>query len=400
MDIDTGATAWVLVSTALVLLMTPAVGLFYGGLVRKKNVIAMIALSLVAFAIVCVQWITLGYTLAFGADIQGVIGDLSHLGLTGIGFEPLEGMAVPGILFAAFQMVFACLTLAILCSGFAERIKLSGFLLFGLLWTTLVYDPLAHWMWGGGFASMFGALDFAGGTVVHISSGFGALAVALVIGKRIGFGEHTMEPANVPMTLLGAALLIVGWLGFNGGSALAADGLAASALMVSIVAASAGALAWMAAAWAYGKPSSLGIASGFIAGLVGITPAAGFVSVTSAVIIGALSGIVCYAAMLWRIRKGYDESLDAWAIHGVGGLLGAILTGVFAAAAIGGTPGLLEGNVSQFFIQIGDALLTVVYVFVVTYILALIVDKTIGLRVRPEEEYVGLDISQYGERVQ
>lgn len=394
MTIDSGATAWILASTCLVMLMTPGVGLFYGGLVRRKNVISMLALAFLCYALVSLQWVFCGYSLAFGPDILGLIGGSAHFGLSGIGMEATN-LAIPDILFAAFQLVFATLTLAILTSGVAERIRLSAFVVFGLLWTTLVYDPLAHWAWGGGWAASLGALDFAGGTVVHISSGFGALAIALVLGKRMGFGETSMEPHNIPMTLLGAGLLWFGWFGFNAGSAIAADGLASNALMVTNTAASAGALAWLLASSIHGKPSAVGMVSGAIAGLVGITPAAGFVDVPSSIVIGAVAGFICYGALLWRLRKGFDESLDAWAVHGVGGLWGAIATGIFACI---GKTGLIGGNFYQFGINTLDALIAVGYAFVVTYVLATIVDKTIGLRVTEDEEYVGLDISQHGER--
>ncbi len=403
MEIDTGATAWVLASTALVMLMTPGVGLFYGGLVRKKNLINMIALSFVAFAIVSIQWVLFGYSLAFGPDIGGFIGSLSNLGLAGVGQESavIAGveLPIPALLYMVFQLVFATVTMAIITSGLAERVKWSGFVVFALLWTTLVYDPLAHWVWGGGWTAQLGALDFAGGTVVHISSGFGALAVALVIGKRMGFGEHSMEPGNIPMTLIGAALLWFGWFGFNAGSAIAANGLAANAFVVTNTAAAAGALAWMIASWIHGRPGSLGLVSGAIAGLVAITPAAGFVDAMSSIIIGAIAGLLCYGMLLFRIRKGLDESLDAWAVHGMGGLWGALATGIFAVAVVGGKDGLLAGNVQQFIAQCIGAFAAIAYAFIVTFILAFVVEKTIGLRVSAEEEYVGLDISQHGERI-
>lgn len=395
--IDSGDTAFVIICTAMVMLMTPGVGLFYGGMVRKKSIISMISLAFVAFAVVSIQWVLFGYSLAFGTDIGGFIGGLDYVLLNGVS---LDGDGIPDMLFMVFQLVFAGLTLAILTSGFAERIKLGSFILFGLLWTTLVYDPLAHWAWGGGWASQLGALDFAGGTVVHISSGFGALAAALVIGKRLGFGQESMKPSNIPLTLLGGALLWFGWFGFNAGSELAADGIAANAFVVTNIAASAGALAWMGASSINGKPSSLGMISGAVAGLVAITPAAGFVDATSAIIIGLIAGLLCYAALLFRSKKGLDESLDAWAIHGVGGFFGAIATGIFCTAAIGGVDGLLYGNAGQFFIQVIDAVAAMAYAFVVTYVLALIIDKTIGLRVDEDWEYVGLDISQHGESTQ
>jgi Amt family ammonium transporter len=397
MALDTGTTAWLLAATALVMLMTPGVGFFYGGLVRRKNFINMVAIAFIVFALVSLQWVLFGYSLAFGPDVGGFIGDLSYAGLNGIGLEATPG-GYPAVLFVAFQLTFAAITMAIVTSGFAERVKLSAFLIFALLWTTLVYDPLAHWAWGGGWASSIGSLDFAGGTVVHISSGFAALAVALVIGKRAGFGQYLMEPHNIPMTLLGAALLWFGWFGFNAGSALAANGIAANAFLVTNTSAAAGAMAWLAASWYRGRPSSLGVVSGAVAGLVAITPAAGYVGVGSAIVIGLIAGLVCYAALLFRVNKGLDESLDAWAIHGMGGLWGAIATGIFATAAIGGFSGLLEGNVDQFIANVVGALAALAYAFVVSIALAWIVDKAIGLRVSEDEEYVGLDISQHGER--
>ncbi len=306
---------------------------------------------------------------------------------------------IPGMLYMVFQLVFATVTMAIVTSGFAERIKFSSYLVFAALWTTIVYDPLAHWVWGGGWTSQFGAIDFAGGTVVHISSGFAALALALVIGKRVGFGKYAMEPANIPWSILGAVLLWFGWFGFNAGSAVAANGLAVQAFVTTNTATATAAMVWMLVSWAHaGKPSSLGFVSGAVAGLVAITPAAGFVTVPAAIVIGAVAGVMCYAIMLWRQGKGIDESLDAWAVHGMGGLWGAIATGIFASAAVNGASGLLEGNVHQFIAQIVGAGAAVIYAFVVTYVLAIIVDKVMGLRVSEEEEYVGLDISQHGER--
>ncbi|MDG6244344.1 MAG: ammonium transporter [Methanolobus sp.] len=394
MAIDSGDTAFIIICTAMVMLMTPGVGLFYGGMVRGKNIISMVAMAFIAFAIVSIQWVTIGYSLAFGPDIAGFIGGLDHMFLAGVG---LDGNGIPDMLFMMFQMVFAGITLAILTSGVAERIKLSSFIVLGLLWTTFVYDPLAHWAWGGGWASEMGALDFAGGTVVHISSGFGALALALVIGSRAGFGKYSMEAENITITLLGGALLWFGWFAFNAGSALAADGIAVNALVVTNISAAAGAITWMAAAWIKGKPSSLGLISGAVAGLVAITPASGFVGPMSAIVIGGFAGLLCYGALLLRVRKGLDESLDAWAVHGMGGLWGAIATGIFASAAIGGVDGLIYGNVNQFMIQLLDATVAMVYAFTMTFILAKIVDKVMGLRVTEEEEYIGLDISQHGE---
>lgn len=398
MDLDTGATAWVLISAALVLLMVPAVGLFYGGMVRRKNVISTMMLSFVALALGVVQWIIIGYSLAFGGDTAGLIGSLEFLGLGNIGLDGVTN-GIPDVLFICFQMMFACLALAILSSGVVGRVKMSSYIIFGLLWLTLVYAPLAHWAWGGGWASQLGALDFAGGTVVHISSGFAALALALVIGKRIGFGTQNFAPHNIPMTLIGGMFLILGWFGFNAGSALAADTLAANVFLVTAAACAAGALTWMFISWAGGKPGSLGFISGAIAGLVGITPAAGYVNVIGSLLIGIITAGVCYFVLNWRMKKGLDESLDAWAIHGMGGFTGAILTGIFAVSAICGVGGLIEGNFVQFGIQCLDAVVAVVYSFGVTALLALIISKTIGLRATKEEEYVGLDLSQHGEQL-
>ena len=397
MPINAGDTAFIIICTAMVMLMTPGVGLFYGGMVRKKNLISMMALAFIAFAIVTIQWVVVGYSLAFGPDISGFIGSLQYFGLSGVGMDATGTANIPDILFMAFQLVFAAVTLAILTSAVAERIKFSSFIVLGVLWTTLVYDPLAHWAWGGGWASQLGALDFAGGTVVHISSGFGALALAMVIGKRVGFGKFSMEAENVTLTLIGGALLWFGWFAFNGGSALAANGIAANAFVVTNISAASGAITWMLASWVKGKPSSLGIVSGAVAGLVAITPASGFVGPMSAIVIGGIAGVLCYRMLLFRVKKGLDESLDAWAVHGMGGLWGALATGIFASASIGGVDGLIYGNVHQFLVQALDAGVAITYAFVVTYILAQIVDKTMGLRVTEEEEYVGLDISQHGE---
>ena len=398
MALDTGTTSWLLVATALVILMTPGVGLFYGGMVRKKNFISMFALSLVALAFVSLQWVLVGYSLVFGPDIGGVIGDFSHVGLAGVGLDPGEG-TYPPILFAAYQLAFAAVTLAVITSAVAERIRLPAFIAVALLWTTLVYDPLAHWAWGGGFLQSAGLLDFAGGTVVEINSGFSALALALVIGKRVGFGEYSMEPHNIPMTLLGGALLWFGWFGFNAGSALAADGIAANAFMTTNTAAAAGAVAWLLVSWLYGRPASIGMITGAVAGLVAVTPAAGYVTVPASILVGGVAGVLCYGAMVWRLRRGYDESLDAFAVHGMGGLWGTVATGVLATVAVNIYPGLLEGNPQQLLVNAGATLVAVVYAFVMTYLIALLVDRLMGLRVTEDEEYVGLDISQHGERI-
>jgi Amt family ammonium transporter len=387
-----------MVSALLVMLMTPGVGLFYGGLVRKKNFISMIALSFVSLAVASVHWILIGYSLAFGPDVGGFIGNLSNLGLSGVSADAGPG-GYPPMVFMVFQLFFAAVTLTIVTSAVAERIKLSSFILFSLIWLTIVYCPIAHWAWGGGWAQQMGLIDFAGGTAVEICSGFAALALALVIGRRAGYGEHAIEPHNIPIALLGAALLWFGWFGFNAGSALAVNSSAAIAFVNTNTAAAAGTLAWMLASWYHGKPSSLGMVSGAIAGMVAITPAAGFVTPLVALLIGAVAGVLCYGMMLLRIRKkNLDETLDAWAIHGMGGLWGTIATGIFAAAAIGGVAGLFEGNASQFTINTIAAFAALVYAFVVTYIIAKAIDHTLGLRVTEDEEYVGLDICQHGER--
>lgn len=398
MVLDTGVTTWLMVSAALVMLMVPGVGLFYAGLVRRKNIISMIALSFVALAVVSIYWMVIGYSLAFGPDIGGIIGNLDYAFLNGVSMDAGEKGYAP-LAFMVFQLFFAAVTLTIITSGVAERVRISSFIVFMLLWMTFVYCPLAHWAWGGGWAQSMGLLDFAGGTVVEICSGFSALAIALVIKSRAGFGKYSMEPHNIPLALIGAALLWFGWFGFNAGSALAVNGLMVNAFVTTNAAAAAGTLAWMGASWYHGKPSSLGMVSGAIAGMVAITPAAGFVTPMISILIGAIAGLICYGTMLFRIRKGLDESLDAWAIHGMGGLWGTIATGAFATVAVCGISGLFEGNLQQFINNGIAALAALVFSFVVTYCIARIVDRTIGLRVTANEEYVGMDISQHGERV-
>lgn len=311
MPISGADTAWVLASTALVMFMTPGVGFFYGGLVRRKNIISMIALSFVSFALISMQWILYGYSLAFGPDVHGIIGNLDFVGLKNVGYAAMANTTIPSMAFMMFQLVFATVTLAILTSVFAERVKLSSFIIFGLLWSTLVYDPIAHWIWGGGWLAQLGAIDFAGGAVVHITAGFSALAILMVIGKRVGFGRDLMEPSNIPMALLGAAMLWFGWFGFNAGSALAANALAVNAFVVTNTAAAAGALTWMVLSWKDGRPASLGIASGAIAGLAAITPAAGYVDPLAAIVIGVIASIVCYAALLFRIKRGWMRAATA-----------------------------------------------------------------------------------------
>jgi Amt family ammonium transporter len=396
--IDTGDTAWILTSAALVLAMTaPGLALFYGGLVRRKNVLSTMMYSFVALCMISVQWVLWGYSLAFGPDVGKVIGSLRYLGLSGVGQDPLG--TVPHLAFMIFQMVFAVITLALISGAFAERMKFSAYILFGLLWSSFIYDPLAHWVWGGGWLMTLGALDFAGGTVVHISSGVSALVCAFVLGKRIGYGKEQMTPHNLPFVLIGASLLWFGWFGFNAGSALAANGLAASAFVMTNTAAAAAAMTWMLAEWGYrGKPTMLGAASGAVAGLVAITPAAGFVGPVSSIIIGAGAGIFCYFAIFLKEKLGYDDSLDVFAVHGVGGTWGAIATGLFANPAVNpaGT-GLFFGNPGQLVNQLIAVGATWALAVVGTYIVLKVVDAVVGLRVREEEERTGLDLSQHNE---
>ena len=402
--IDSGDTAWVLVSTALVLLMTaPGLALFYGGMVRQKNALGTLMQSFIILALISVQWVLWGYSLAFGPDKGGIIGGLEWVGLSGVGPTPNAEYAatIPHTAFMLFQMMFAVITPALITGAFAERKKFSTFLVFILVWATVVYDPLAHWVWGvGGWLRNLGALDFAGGTVVHISSGISALAAALIIGKRRGYGHQPMPPHNLPFTVMGASLLWFGWFGFNAGSALAANGLAAHAFMTTNTATAAAALGWMFTEWSSrGKPTVLGAASGAVAGLVAITPAAGFVTPMAAIIIGAVAGFICYSACNLKSRLGYDDSLDVVGVHGVGGTWGALATGVFATKLVNdaGGDGLLYGNPKQLGIQFLAVLVTWVLGFVMTTVILKVLDGVMGLRVTDEEEAAGLDLSQHSE---
>jgi Amt family ammonium transporter len=403
MKIDTGDTTWMLVSTALVMLMTPGLALFYGGMVRQKNVLGTIMQSFVALGVVTVQWVLIGYSLSFGPDIKGVIGSLQWAGLHGVGLDPNPDYAatIPHQAFMMFQMMFAIITPALISGAFAERFKFSTYLVFVLLWSTFVYAPLAHWVWGvGGWLRSLGALDFAGGLVVHISSGVSALAAAIIIGKRKGHGHEHMPPHNLTMTLLGATLLWFGWFGFNGGSALASGALATSAFLMTHIAAAAATLSWLVIEWKHrGKPTLLGAASGAVAGLVAITPASGFVGPLAALAIGVGAGAVCYFGVNIKNFFGYDDSLDAVGVHGVGGTFGALATGLFASKAINaaGADGVFYGNPSLFFIQLLSVAVAIVYAFCVTWIILKVLDWTMGLRVQQEEEVQGLDLSQHGE---
>jgi Amt family ammonium transporter len=401
--IDSGDTAWILVSTALVMLMTPGLALFYGGMVRRKNVLGTMMHSFIAIALVSVQWILFGYSLSFGPDIRGIIGNLSWAGLQGVGFAPNADYAptIPHLTFMIYQMMFAVITPALISGAFAERMKFSAFLVFTLVWSTLVYDPVAHWVWGaGGWLKQVGVLDFAGGIVVHATSGFSALAAALYIGKRKGFLQEHMPPHDLPLTVLGAGLLWFGWFGFNAGSALSSGELATMAFITTHTAAVSATLTWMFVEWLHrGKPTMFGAATGAIAGLATITPASGFVGPMSALLIGAAAGVICYIALNAKTKFRYDDSLDAFGVHGVGGTLGTVMVGIFASVAINaaGRNGLVFGNALQLGIQVGAVALVALYSFVVSLALFKIIDLAMGTRVSKDEETEGLDISQHGE---
>jgi ammonium transporter, Amt family len=403
-SINTGDTAWVLISSALVMVMTPAVGFFYGGMVTSKNVVSVIKQSLLILGIVSIQWVLCGYSLVFGNDIGGVIGGLNFFGLRGVGYAPNPAYAgtIPQLAFMVFQAMFAIITPALIIGSFVGRIRFRTLVLFVLLWTTIVYDPIAHWVWGtGGWLHQLGALDFAGGTVVHISAGFSGLAAAIVIGKRrkAKIGEP-IAANNVPFVLLGAALLWFGWFGFNAGSALSASPLAVNAFVVTNTAAAACALTWMALSWAENKkPSAMATATGAVCGLVAITPASGFVGPMASIAIGIIAGLVTYLMLMFRSRMTkIDDTLDVWAAHGMGGVTGAILTGVFAEVAINsaGNNGLLMGNARQLGVQVLAVLVTLTYSFVATYIMLKLMSP-LQLRVTGDEEEQGLDMATHGE---
>ena len=401
--IDTGDTAWILVSTALVMLMTPGLALFYGGMVRGKNVLGTIMQNFIAIAIVSVQWIVIGYSLAFGPDVYGIIGSLDWIGLQGVGVDPNPDYAptIPHITFMMYQAMFAVITPALITGAFAERMKFSAYLLFTLLWSTLVYDPVAHWVWGtGGWLKKMGTLDFAGGIVVHLISGISALAAALMLGKRKGYLQEAIYPHNLPMTVLGAGLLWFGWFGFNAGSALSAGTLSAMAFVATHTSAVAATFIWIIIEWLHrGKPTMFGAATGSIAGLATITPASGFVAPMSALIIGLAAGSVCYFALNMKTKFGYDDSLDVFGVHGVGGIAGTFATGLFAQTLINpsGNNGLFFGNQQLLVSQMVAICITAIYSFGVTAIILKVLDKTVGLRVDEESEVSGLDISQHGE---
>ena len=402
--IDTGDTSFLILSAALVLLMTPGLALFYGGMVRKKNVLSTIMHSLIIMGLISLQWVLFGYSLAFGTDHGSLIGGLDWLGLNGVGQEPNADYAatIPALVFMAFQLMFAIITPALISGAIAERMRFPAFVLFILLWATLIYDPLAHWVWGvGGFLRNLGALDFAGGTVVHISSGFSGLIAAIVLGKRNGHGKEPMAPHHIPMTVLGAGLLWFGWFGFNAGSALGANGLAGLAFVTTNTSAAAGALAWVIVEWLHrGKPTVLGAASGAIAGLVAITPGAGFVTPLSSVVIGLVGGAICYFAVsVLKSKLKYDDALDAFGCHGIGGAWGALATGIFATKTMNsaGADGLLYGNPGQLGIQAIAVVTTIVFAVVGTFIILKVVGLVTKLRATEEEETSGLDLSMHGE---
>ena len=400
--INTGDTAWVLVSAGLVFIMTPAVALFYGGMVRSKNVLTTIMQSFFIMGMVSVEFALIGYTMAFGPDVNGLIGDLSKFGLAGVGYNILEGATIPELAFVAFQMMFAILTPALITGAFAERMRFAGFALLMLLWAIFIYNPMAHWVWGGGFLAQLGALDFAGGLVIHILSGVSGLTICILLGKRRGYGKTAMVPHNIPMTVLGAAGLWVGWAGFNAGSALAANELAANALVVTQIAAAAGMLGWVLPEWIRsGKPTILGAVSGAVAGLVAITPAAGYVTILPSLAIGLIGGGICYSAVaILKERLGYDDSLDAFGVHGIGGIWGAIATGLWATTAVNpdGANGLFYGESDLLVAQIISIGVAIALAVIGSTVLFKIVNAITRIRVDENEEITGLDIAEHGER--
>ncbi|KAB2889801.1 MAG: ammonium transporter [Desulfobulbaceae bacterium] len=392
---NTGDTAFMLIATALVMFMTPGLALFYGGLVRSKNVLSTTMQSFLCLGIVSIIWVVYGYSLSFGPDVGNIIGNLDNAFLKGVGWEAGTGRTIPDLLFCAFQLMFAIITPALITGAYAERMKFSAYLLFTAAWVSLVYFPVCHWVWGGGWLADMGALDFAGGTVIHINSGAAALVCAIVLGRRKGFGRDAIHPNNLPMTVLGAGILWFGWFGFNAGSALSAGPIAALALMTTQVATGAGALGWVFAEWKIqGKPTTLGAASGAVAGLVAITPACGFVTPLWAIVIGGVAGVLCYLGVILKSKLGYDDALDVVAVHGIGGLWGALATGIFASV---GAQGLLYGNPKQLMVQAVGAGAAIVYSVIVSFVLLKIIDAIVGLRVDSEGEQQGLDVVEHSE---
>lgn len=400
--IDTGDTAWVLISAALVFIMTPGLAFFYGGMVRSKNVLSTIMHSFFIVAMISVEWVLIGYAMTFGSDIGGFIGSLDKVGLTGVGMQVMANGTIPELAFVAFQCMFAIITPALITGAFAERMKFGAFVVFILLWAILIYNPMAHWVWGGGFLAKLGALDFAGGLVIHILSGVSGLTVCILLGKRHGYGKVPMLPHHLPMTVLGAALLWFGWFGFNAGSALGANGLAANAFITTQAAAAMATVSWVACEWMHhGKPTILGAASGCVAGLVAITPAAGFVAPLPAVIIGLVGGIVCYFAVaVVKEKFGYDDSLDAFGVHGIGGTWGAVATGLWCSTEINpaGADGLFYGSADTLIAQLISIVVAYVFAIVGSYILFKVVSCFMQVRASENEEVSGIDISEHGER--
>lgn len=392
-------TAWMLIATALVMIMTPTLGFFYGGLVRKKNILSILMQCMVILSVISIQWILFGYSLAFGPDKGGIIGSLEWAFLRGVGLDPLPGQTIPHQLFVCFQMMFAVITPALIIGAFAERIKFSGFVVFTVLWATFVYDPMAHWVWGtGGWLANMGALDFAGGTVIHITAGISALIFAILIGKRKGNGSSS-SPHNLPFAVLGAAFLWFGWFGFNAGSALGVKGQTVSAFLNTNTAAAAAAITWMLLDWfTHENPTALGVITGLVAGLVAITPAAGYVTPIASIIIGAGGSLLGFIFVSYVKKKfGYDDSLDVFGVHGIAGIWGALATGLFASKAIGGTDGFFYGNPHQLLVQVITVLVAIVVSAIGTFILYKICDFLIGMRVEAREEYIGLDLTQHHE---
>jgi Amt family ammonium transporter len=404
MQVNTGDTAWLLMSSALVMLMTPGLALFYGGMVRRKNILSTIMMSFVCLGLVGLLWVLYGYSLSFGTDHAGLIGGFNFLGLMNVGQDPSSVYAttVPHLAFMAFQAMFAVITVALFTGAIVERVKFSALLVFATLWLSIVYLPTAHWVWGsGGWLAKLGVLDFAGGTVVHINAGVSALALVLLLGKRRGFPQDSMDANNIPMVTLGAGILWFGWFGFNAGSALTSGGLAASAFVSTNIAAAAAAFTWMIISWIHKRPTVLGTVTGAVVGLVAITPAAGYVTPLAGIAIGAIASVISYYGMvLLKIKRGMDDSLDVFACHGLGGIWGALATGIFATVAVNsaGANGLLYGNAMQFLKQLVGVVSVGSFAFVGTMLLGKLVDVTIGLRVGQSEEMVGLDLSQHGER--
>ena len=401
MSISAGDTAWILVSSALVLLMTPGLALFYGGMARRKNLLSTIMMSFAIMGLVGVIWALWGYSLSFGTDKGSLIGGLNFFGLLNVGMEASDTYAstIPHLAFMAFQGMFAVITVALITGAVVERIKFSSLMIFSALWVTFVYAPVCHWVWGGGWLGSYGALDFAGGAVVHINAGVSALALVLLLGRRRGFRSDIMEPNNIPMVALGAGLLWFGWFGFNAGSSLMANGLAANAFVATNLAAATAGLTWMIISWIHHRPSLLGTVTGAVAGLVAITPAAGFVAPIAAIPIGFGVSVICYySIILIKEKLHFDDSMDVFAVHGMGGIWGALSTGIFATSSVGGVSGLIEGNWAQVGTQMVSILAVAAFAFAVTWILGKILAVTIGLRVGVTEETVGLDLSQHGER--